>query len=433
MIILVLLLSFLLKSLLFYVNFNLNFNSALKTIISCIVSIAVLVLIYTVHLFFGYDFTMFFQILILLNVAYIILIWRTKRHILLIIRNVKPKFSIIYPIILIASYFFLKASQPWGKWDAWAIWNLHAKFLFFENEWTNFLTNSISWTHPDYPLMLPSIIAIIWKSIGEFNYLVPAIIAYMIYIGLIITIYASISNKNLKIFGLFATLPLLFDFTYVSQSASQYADTLLSFVILISMIFLVNIKKKSKIYFLVFGFVASISMWIKNEGIAFFFLISLILVILLFHRAKYKLLYYFLGALPFIAVVVYFKLVLAPSNDLVEESSGIINKVLSIERYLIIGKYLAKTLLYDYPLILLLIILNVFFWRTIELKPIGLVLISLFLCYLCIYLITPKELYWHLKYSMYRLIQQLYPSFIYATFINLQQWYMKASVKQHIQ
>ncbi len=51
-------------------------------------------------------------------------------------------------------------AHPHGEgWDAFSIWNLHARFLFRGGTaWRDGFTSIIPWSHPDYPLLLPGAI-----------------------------------------------------------------------------------------------------------------------------------------------------------------------------------------------------------------------------------------------------------------------------------
>ena len=55
--------------------------------------------------------------------------------------------------------YFKKQIIPWGAWDGTFIWNLHTKFLADQEQWLKLFSKQISWSDPDYPLFLPSLIA----------------------------------------------------------------------------------------------------------------------------------------------------------------------------------------------------------------------------------------------------------------------------------
>src|SRR3989338_3737578 len=60
--------------------------------------------------------------------------------------------------------FTLAQRHPFGDWDAWALWNMKAKFLLLSSHsWRELF--SLHWhTQPDYPLLLPFMN--VWGSLG---------------------------------------------------------------------------------------------------------------------------------------------------------------------------------------------------------------------------------------------------------------------------
>ncbi|MBN2438901.1 MAG: hypothetical protein JXL20_09920, partial [Deltaproteobacteria bacterium] len=64
----------------------------------------------------------------------------------------------IFSVELIASlgsFIFAFLKEPHGKWDAWLIWNMHARFLFRGGEhWRDAFASGLDWSHWDYPLLL---------------------------------------------------------------------------------------------------------------------------------------------------------------------------------------------------------------------------------------------------------------------------------------
>src|SRR6185436_13954154 len=90
-----------------------------------------------------------------------------------------PALLPVLAALLILSSLFVDFAYKWGGWDAMAIWPLHAKYLTLKNYWDSYLTNDLAWSHPDYPLMLSSYIAILWQSAGSIGGVAPSVVAYM--------------------------------------------------------------------------------------------------------------------------------------------------------------------------------------------------------------------------------------------------------------
>ena len=77
-------------------------------------------------------------------------------------------------VFFLTGYFVLYASK-YGSWDAWAMWNMHAKFLYHPELWKQLFTSNLTYSSLDYPLMLPSVVAFFWNSsfsetIGSFTF-----------------------------------------------------------------------------------------------------------------------------------------------------------------------------------------------------------------------------------------------------------------------
>jgi hypothetical protein len=53
-----------------------------------------------------------------------------------------------------------------GSWDAWAIWNLRARFLLRAPDWTQAFTPDLGWSHPDYLLLVPLTVMRLWAWLG---------------------------------------------------------------------------------------------------------------------------------------------------------------------------------------------------------------------------------------------------------------------------
>src|SRR5688572_29095539 len=86
-------------------------------------------------------------------------------------------------IVLLAIYCL---NQPHGEWDAWAIWNLHARFLFRGGEhWRDMFTGELFWSHTDYPFLLPAVLAGGWTLAGEETTTVPMFFTFLFTIATI--------------------------------------------------------------------------------------------------------------------------------------------------------------------------------------------------------------------------------------------------------
>ena len=84
--------------------------------------------------------------------------------------------------IVLAVTMFLGAVvyNPHGEEAAWSIWNLRARFLFRAGAfWRDAFSSDLSWSHPDYPLLLPGLVALCWKLAGQESTDAPIAIAFL--------------------------------------------------------------------------------------------------------------------------------------------------------------------------------------------------------------------------------------------------------------
>jgi hypothetical protein len=397
-------------------------NTFFKLIISGIGALSFLSISFSFSLFFNLSFPFYITFLTILNIASVIFLIRTGVKIPALRFKINKWSILLLFIILIQTILFWKGSKSWGEWDAWAIWNLHAKFLFYDNDWKNLFTNKLNWTHPDYPLMLPSLIALFWKGLGELNPIVPAAIAYATLISILCLLYASLKESRFNIIGLIAILLLIIDLRFTSLAIMQYADTLVSLFILITIILLSKKEGKPDAYFFLIGLFAVLPIWVKNEGNVFF-LLTCVLIICQHYKQMRKILYYIMGVLPVLLLYVYFKMVYAPANDLVGAlDNHTTQKLLSFDRYITIGKYFLTILYYQFQLLLILPFALLVACPRRLVSGIILILSGTLAAYLCVYVITPHDLTWHLSTSLDRLIQQIYPSVIYSSLFILSKY-----------
>ncbi|HTT23599.1 MAG TPA: glycosyltransferase family 39 protein [Candidatus Sulfotelmatobacter sp.] len=338
-------------------------------------------------------------------------------------------------------------AHPHGDgWDAFAIWNLHARFLFLGGaSWRSGFNAIIPWSHPDYPLLLPAAIAHIWSYLGHDYPLVPAITGLIFTIstvGLLVSALMRLRGPNTAMLGglVLSSTPF-----FVEQGTSQYADVPLSFFVLASLVALhkaygnADDREPTRSGPLVLsGLAAAFAAWTKNEGLLFF---AALIVAQLWTVVRGRdesssgsgrnwrsLVSFVLGAAPVLLVIAWFKHSVATPGDLFSSPAIMMEKILTPTRYWTIIQWFAKEFLRfgSWSLVPGTVVLLVF-WMFIFRKrarersrrvPIAVATLALTLAgYFAIYLITPRDLYWHLRFSLNRLFLQLWPSAIFLFFL----------------
>ena len=134
-----------------------------------------------------------------------------------------------------------------------------------------------------------------------------------------------------------------------------------------------------------------------------------------------------IGVLPILAVLFLFKLKIPSTNELLTGQSmdTILARLTDFTRYLMIGKSFIL-FFYDKLARQWLIILPIYFFllgktkqhvNEESIKTAVLIVLFMLVGYFFIYLITPLNLAWHLKTSIWRLFLQLWPTIIFSFFL----------------
>ncbi len=356
-----------------------------------------------------------------INIGLVMLIFLSKKRFKQIRYkkyDIKTVQFLLITISLISLKYVIEANK-WGGWDAWSIWNLHAKFLSNSASFQNYYDKSLSYSHLDYPKLLPALVALGWKVTGSDTYLVPYLISLLILLGTLVVILDFIDDIK---FQLPVVIIFLIDDTILRFSASQYADTMLAFLIVLSIAGYIEFRNyKSKDSVVKLLVLLLLSSFVKNEGLVFallFFIILLLKVSKVGVLKKYSKWFVFFSFL-FIGEIVD-KIFFTISNDIISaQSSSMIYKLLDIKRYIVIYKYLMGQLFFDYKILLILIFCFAFMHKMFELLEVYYLLILVFTSYLLVYLITPHDLIWHLSTSIDRLLHHVYLGFIFIFFYSL--------------
>ncbi len=352
----------------------------------------------------------------------------------------------------LAAYGFLCRSvrEPHGLWDAWAIWNLRARFLFRGGEyWRDGLSPLLSWSHPDYPLLVPGVVARGWTFAGGETTAVPIVMDFLFTFATAGILAAAVWGLRGRTQGMLAGLTLLGTPFFVAHGAAQYAEIPIAGYLLASLALLHRADQASQgvggTYALA-GLLAGMAAWTKNEGLLFLAALVVVQAALLTWEGAWssgwrRLAAFCAGALPMLLLVMAFKLLLAPATDLVagQSLSATLGRLADPARYLQVAAAFGKELLDRGKWNLIPVVLP--FYALLvgrqEDKPEGvrgggtdagrrrgavtiwgalaLVIAGLFL----VYLTTPRDLAWHLRTTVDRVFLELWPSMLLATFLTI--------------
>jgi hypothetical protein len=319
------------------------------------------------------------------------------------------------------------SAEPHGHWDAFSIWNLRARFLYRGGEhWQDGSAPALDWSHPDYPLLIPASVARCWTYLGNESTLAPALIGLLFTLATAGGLGAVVGALRTPTQGLLAALVLLGTRVFLMIGYWQIADVPLAFFMLAAVGLLCLHDRPGgpgKGGLILAGMMAGFAAWTKNEGLLF---LACLLPVRLavrgfavgWREALREMLPLLLGLLPVALQLVYFKVCLAPPNDLVagQGSHSTLSRLTDPARYGEIARASGKEFLTAIGpgAVLVLALAFVLLGRAPRAaRPAAalplLVLVLMLLGYFAVYLTTPHDLAWHLMSSLHRLYIQLWP------------------------
>jgi hypothetical protein len=379
---------------------------------------------------------------LLITVVYLGTFWRRRSHQNRTFTTKADQRSLLFlklafllsAFVSLARWVALTYLSPNGAWDAWMIWNVRATFLFRSApNWMEAFDRYISpWTHLDYPLLLPSMVASGWKFLGHETIAIPIAIAFTFSIATPALLTLAVASLRSHSQALLAGLLLLSIATYCTWGAAQMADVPLAFFFLgatACLLFSVQNNKLETRLFLLAALCCGLAAWLKNEGMLFAVYFTVCTFVTLASRRILRwqdALSFVVVLLPFVILLFYFKTFVAPPSDFLTQSPNVIlYKLDDSSRYVFIAKaFIKEGLGFGWPLIPM--IAYGAFALSIKqrsqspassaaLTALLLMLLSFFM----IYVISPYQLDNHVRDSLSRLILQLYPAAIllYCYFI----------------
>jgi hypothetical protein len=333
--------------------------------------------------------------------------------------------GIIFVVSLLSTASYLLRRRQ-GDWDAWMMFNRSALFIYRDpSHWLDSFSRQMDPIfHADYPLLLAMNTAWGWEVAGSETPHVPMLQSALFATACVGTIFTALASA--KSLGQ-ASLGLIILWgtpTLVNEGAREMADLPLTFFILatVILIYFFVLSKRLALISLA-GLTAGLAAWTKNEGVLFALAVAIGLLVAFLREKPWRVLaWYILGlAFPF-AVVINFKLFLAPPSDVL--GNGVtrsIQQILEVSRHVEILQYLGNELRFFggwTSIVGILPVLGLYFLiyrlpvdlgkRSAYAAGITILLVQVVGDYF-VYLISPYDLTWHLTYSIERIVLQLFP------------------------
>jgi hypothetical protein len=237
--------------------------------------------------------------------------------------------------LAVTTFLVAVANNPHGDQGAWSIWNLRARFLFRAGAfWRDAFSNDLGWSHPDYPLLLPGLVALCWTLAGQDSTGAPIAIAFLFALATAAVLTGVVGVLRGKTQALVGGTLLLGTASFIALSAAEYGDVPLSFYILatLALLCLQDRHPEDLRFSALAGLMAGFAAWTRNEGI--FFLAAVVLAraaAALRFRDRAgpaalapQMLRLVAGLLAPLAVVIFFKLRVGGASDLSSETPALV-------------------------------------------------------------------------------------------------------------
>ena len=313
---------------------------------------------------------------------------------------------------------------PDGGWDAIAMWNFRAKFLALGNEtWNRMYFETFDYSHRDYPLFIPCVVARGYNYIGKIDTNIPLFFSWFFTLISFILPYLYLERLKNKYYAVFAVCVLSYSPTIYEFCCSQYADIPLAVFVLVSLYEFIIWHQKNKNLPWIGVLFSGLCFWIKNEGIPWFIFYSLLIIYCLYKEEsnlKFSIKKFFKLLAPLLPVfisVLFVRYFAHSENDIVFGLGKRLKQIFEFDRYKIILPYYWLFLKQHFWILFIPIFLFAGFVdkKYNKYKYIFFMIFLMFLIYLFVYLVTPHDLYWHVESSFTRIASSYLPSLIFLS------------------
>lgn len=333
--------------------------------------------------------------------------------------------AVFVSIVVLQSGWVLTRRNPFGAFDAWAIWSSRARLLYLSPDLTTVFATLHS-PHPDYPLFLPGTLAAQFSMAGGVSDWVPVWtgVVFLLATSAAVALGVRRLGGSRELAGAAAVL-LLATPMFTTWGFAQCADLPLAYVLTLAALglsLLVAETRDVPYRAGTVGFLAGLLAWAKNEGmILSLLLLGLYALFALRSGAarKHSRAVALAAAIPWAATLT-FKLGWRPHTNLPTLFASPWSNALSLERWQFVGVSFWERLdpvggfshwglVWTVAAGCLLLGARARAWRA---RPIAFLLLALMACWATwfgIFLATPHDVAWQVRTALDRLMLQLLP------------------------
>ncbi|MEQ1897399.1 MAG: hypothetical protein ABL971_08440 [Vicinamibacterales bacterium] len=320
-------------------------------------------------------------------------------------------------------------AAPHGEWDAWAIWNQKARFLFRAGDgWTDVL--AIAWSNPSHPLLVSTSVARLWAYAGAELTAVPAVLSALYGALVVSAVVGALHARHARAW--LAGAVVLAPAVFTQLAAAQTADLPAGLFILLSLIMLRGVPdadaRRRTARWVAAGVLASLAGWTKNEGVVFLAITGgWILLGALRRGAVQRFGWWLAGAVPVLATTVWFKVAIAPEAPIYMSDPGtvaaLVGRVFAVDRHVAIGSLVGRMAgrwggpiaSGALPGAMVASVLAAVRGSRAARFALG-VIAPLFAAYWAVWVLTPLDTAWLVSTTFDRLVCQVWPALVLAAF-----------------
>jgi len=320
-------------------------------------------------------------------------------------------------VSIVAVLVVISLGSPGEDWDPRSIWLFHAKRIYLEGTLYAQLDDYAPWSHNDYPVLVPLLMASAAKLVGQWNELFPKAIAPLLLLPALLLIGSSLRSRQwlaLFVLGLLLMGGEMLVNGYLDVAVAVYAVAALATAMRLRE---ARVAPRG-VDLLAFALVIAVLSLLKNEGVV---VAGVVVGFVLFEALVRERRLYWKVALAFVvAVLPLLAWMFAVS------SAGVGNDLATTDMKAQAWARLSeqggsalilKRLLVPEWVLLPLLVMAVM-WRRSVRQPTVVVAILAALAYgvvlYLVYLGTPHDLNWHLRTSVSRTLMPVMLLLVYA-------------------
>jgi hypothetical protein len=306
----------------------------------------------------------------------------------------------------IGAYAEAWSENPQGSWDAFSIWNLRAKFLVSSDglaarAWSPLLR----YTHPEYPMLLPSFIARGWAYSGSISEMTPIATSFLFFVGMLGLGVGALSIWRSPSLGLAFGLILGASPSLLHEVPAQYADIPLAYFF-VGAVAMALLDRP-----LLAGAFAGLASFTKNEGGVF--LVLLLLAVVIGKRGVGR---FVAAAAPFAILSAVFKFVLAVGISGIKTGAANTNQAGEIvsafvTEFINLGAGFYHPLL---PVAALSLIWGLDSRFRLQAMTAIVISAAMLASYFAVFLFTANDITWQLGTALARLYAQVWPTALFG-------------------